>query len=173
MKDRGTIYLLLGQKGSGKSYIGTLFDREFNVKFLRVEDWAKEIKKDRHFENDEYLSEVFRVIENGVRKSLESHTEIVFESTGLTNQFDKMLSNLKRDYRVITIGIQAGHELCLSRVKRRDQAIHIDVSEAQVQHINQQVLARAIGTDFVIVNNDSNYDELKNKVFTIIRAAAS
>ncbi|EOZ98800.1 hypothetical protein A33Q_1454 [Indibacter alkaliphilus LW1] len=32
------IYLLIGQKGSGKSFIGTLMEKEFGIKFIRVED---------------------------------------------------------------------------------------------------------------------------------------
>ena len=39
-----TIYLLIGAKGSGKSFIGNLMEREFNIKFLRVEDWVKNVK---------------------------------------------------------------------------------------------------------------------------------
>ena len=33
-----TIYLLLGQKGSGKTFIGYLFEKHFQRKFIRVED---------------------------------------------------------------------------------------------------------------------------------------
>lgn len=34
------IYVLVGPKGSGKSFIGELFDRYFHIHFVRVEDWA-------------------------------------------------------------------------------------------------------------------------------------
>lgn len=42
---RKNIILLIGQKGSGKSFIGNIFEKEFGIKFIRVEDWAKHIKK--------------------------------------------------------------------------------------------------------------------------------
>lgn len=56
------IFLLLGPKGSGKSFIGTLFDKEFQIRFLRVEDWAKRIKRDRQVDDNEYLNDVFKNI---------------------------------------------------------------------------------------------------------------
>lgn len=41
-----TIYLLLGLKGSGKSYIGALIEEEYGVRFIRVEDWVLKIKRE-------------------------------------------------------------------------------------------------------------------------------
>ena len=43
---RKEILLLIGQKGSGKSFIGTIIEKNFGIKFVRVEDWAKQIMKD-------------------------------------------------------------------------------------------------------------------------------
>jgi len=155
-----TIYLLLGQKGSGKSFIGTIFDQEFGIRFLRVEDWAKQIKKGREIDDETYLSQVFEAIEAGVRDSLESADEIVFESTGLTQYFNRMLENLKKDFRVKTIFIEARSDICLSRVKSRDQSIHIDVSDEQVIMINEKVNERSFLTDYRIVNENKSRQDL-------------
>ena len=165
---KGIIYLLLGQKGSGKTYIGNLFDKEFKIKFLRVEDWAKKVKKDRQFDNTEYLNEVFNVIETGVRNSLKIYSEIVFESTGLTDQFDRMLANLMKDYKVVTIGVQTDSKLCVDRVRTRDQSIHINVSDDQLNEINHQVIKKGIKTNYVLQNNNSTYDKLINEVSKIL-----
>ena len=51
------IYLLLGQKGSGKSFIGAIMEKRFGITFIRVEDWAKQIKKDRAVDDEVYLKE--------------------------------------------------------------------------------------------------------------------
>ena len=147
------IIILIGPKGSGKSFIGTIFERNFQIKFLRVEDWAKVVKKDRIFNDEEYLKEVFRVIENGVRESLKQQNSIIFESTGLTIYFDTMLKNLKKDYSVTTIKINADKDLCLKRIQTRDQSIHINISDEQVNMINEKVLEKNILTDFEIDNN--------------------
>mgnify|MGYP001825899733 CR=1 FL=1 len=49
------IYLLIGPKGSGKSLIGTLFEKHFNIKFYRVENWVLEIKRDWDVIDEEYI----------------------------------------------------------------------------------------------------------------------
>src|SRR5437868_6515393 len=136
---RNTIYLLIGTKGSGKSFIGTLMEKEFGVKFIRVEDWAKAVKNNREVDDESYIREVFEVIEKGIRDSALQYPKLVFESTGITPYFDKMLKSLQRDFKVITIKVMADDSLCLHRVKTRDQSIHINVSDDQVIAINDRV----------------------------------
>ncbi|MFB2121463.1 AAA family ATPase [Parapedobacter sp. 2B3] len=158
------IYLLIGQKGSGKSFVGTLMEKEYGIKFIRVEDWAKKIKKDRDVNNETYLKQVFEEIENGIRDSLTDKDKIVFESTGLTEYFDIMLESLRRGFQVTTIGVYADSTTCLKRVKSRDQNIHINVSDDQVLMINNQVRERNFETDFLIINENTSEKELINEI---------
>ena len=162
------IYLLLGPKGSGKSFIGTLMDRHLGIRFIRVEDWAKQVKKDRTIDNDSYLREVFAAIEKGIREEFKKKTPIVFESTGLTDYFDQMFNNLNQDFHLITIKIIADEKLCLERVKSRDQSIHINVSDDQVNHINQLVKEKDIKSDFSLFNEDKSENELVEELRNII-----
>lgn len=46
MSDR-TIYLLIGPKGSGKTHIGTVLNTHFGMHFVRVENWAKAVRRER------------------------------------------------------------------------------------------------------------------------------
>ncbi|MFQ3576442.1 MAG: AAA family ATPase [Cytophagales bacterium] len=158
------IYLLIGQKGSGKSFIGTLMEKELGIKFIRVEDWAKKIKKNRNVDNEAYLKQVFEEIESGIRDSLTDKDKIVFESTGLTEYFDLMLESLRRDFQVTTIGVYADRTTCLERVKSRDQEIHINISDDQILMINEKVRERNFETDFSIINEDKSEKELINEI---------
>ena len=163
------IIVLIGPKGSGKSFIGTLFQKVFQIKFLRVEDWAKVVKKNRNINNENYLKEVFHVIEKGVRESLKQNDAIVFESTGLTVYFDDMLQSLKKDYSLNTIKIIAEKDLCLKRIKTRGQSIHINVSDKQVNMINDAVYKKNIETDFEIDNNNATKEELLEQISEIVK----
>ena len=167
-RNRKEIFLLIGQKGSGKSFIGTLMDKEFGINFIRVEDWAKKIKKDRDVDNEAYLKQVFEEIEKGIRESLVDKDKIVFESTGLSGYFDAMLEHLTQDFKVITIGVKEKRKTCLGRVKTRDQAIHINVSDDQVKTINEKVREKNFKTDFFIHNEDKTKDELTDELKVIV-----
>ena len=164
-----TIYLLIGPKGSGKSFIGTLINKYFRIKFIRVEDWVKIVKGNREIDDEAYIKEVFQVVEKGVRQELLNHDSIVFESTGLSDYFDKMHSSLLADFKVKSIRIIAQDNLCLKRVRTRDQSIHIDVSDDQVKKINKQVKEKGILTDYSISNNDKTDLELIDELWKIIK----
>ncbi len=166
--NRKVIYLLIGQKGSGKSYIGSILDREFGIRFIRVEDWAKKIKKNRAIDNEAYLKQVFGEIEKGIRDSLTETDKIVFESTGLTEYFDQMIQRLSRYFQVATIGVYADSKTCLERVKSRNQKIHFNISDDQVLMINEKVRERNFETDFSIVNEDKSEKELINEIGKLI-----
>lgn len=166
---RKDIFLLIGQKGSGKSFVGTIFEEEFGIRFIRVEKWAKQIKNDREIDNETYLKQVFQEIEKGIRDNLNETDRLVFESTGLTKYFDQMLQSLKRDFQVTTIGVHAESTTCLIRVKSRDQSIHVNISDDQVLMINERVRESNIKTDFTIDNESKSRKELINEISTIIR----
>lgn len=165
-----TIFLLIGQKGSGKSFIGNLFHQHFNIPFIRVEDWAKNVISDRKPDDERYIREVFLAIEKGIRKEIKKKQNLVFESLGLSTPFENMLSNLKNDFKVITIKISTDSQICLERVRLRDQSIHVNVSDNQVKEINKQFLTKNVNTDFIIENNSKSNFEIINEIETILNS---
>jgi len=167
-KDMKSILLLIGQKGSGKSYIGEYLEKEFGIKFIRVEDWAKSIKKGRSVNNEEYLNEVFFKIKNGIREKISKCELLSFESLGLTKQFDQMLQDLKKEYNLVTVKINCDFNRCIERIKFRDQSIHIEFSEEQLKKINSAFLEKGIKTDFEVNNNDNDINKLRKDLEKII-----
>jgi len=163
------IYILLGPKGSGKSFIGSLLEQERKIKFLRVEDIALQMRKGRKYDHPDYLIEVFKAIETHVRYNLESTDELIFESTGLTDQFDAMLIRLQQDFKVILIEVRANLSLCLERIKMRNQSIHIAVSDEHIHTINSAVLAKKFPLQGIL-DNDNAHEDMLLKTFDQIRA---
>ncbi len=161
MKNK-TIFLLIGPKGGGKSFIGSLIEERFGIEFIRVESWAQNIQKGRAIDNASYIRDVFETIESGIRSQLGNTDQVVFESTGLTDYFDQMIENLQLEFKIVTILVEADKELCLTRVKERDQSIHVNVSDAQVNHINKLVNEKRskLKYDHIIANNNSGVDHL-------------
>jgi len=163
-----TIYLLVGPKGSGKSYIGKLMEQLYHINFIRVEDKVRSIRHGRSIDDESYLREAFEVIEQNIREALAAHDRIVFESTGLTEYFDKMLVNLSTDNVIVTIRVDASDDVCLKRIQTRDQQIHINVSDDEVILINKRVREKAISTSFTIFNENLTREELREKLDAII-----
>ena len=162
-----SIYILIGLKGSGKSFIGSLTQDHFRIEFLRVESWVKELRNGRDVFDGHYLDEVFNVIESGVRQALKYSNSIVFESLGLTSQFDSMLNRLKKDFRVVLIQVKANETTCLERVKKRDHSIHINVSDDEVEKINQMASQVGLDYDYTIDNNAKTKEQLVNELTNI------
>jgi len=162
------VYLLIGAKGSGKTFIGTLFKTHFNIDFIRVEDWMLDLKQGREIRDEEYIRDAFFTIDKGIRKALETMDSIVFESTGLTVYFDKFQSGLRADFDVTTIKIIADLNVCLKRVQTRDQSIHINVSDTDVKKVNALVSLKNLKTDFEIYNENKSTEKLITEIAEII-----
>lgn len=160
------IYILIGQKGSGKSLAGKIIQDKFGLKFVRVEEIAGRVKKGRAVDDESYHKDVFIQIETHLRKVLEDESSVVFESTGLGVYFDNMLKSFNRDFKVITIRINAEPELCLQRIKSRDQSLHINVSDEDVIRINEMVRLKSLTCDYTLSNN-GNREELINSLKNI------
>ena len=168
MNNHKIIYLLIGAKGSGKSFIGGLFEQYFHIHFVRVEDWAKKVKKGRKTDDENYVKEFFKVTENGIRSIMNEKDAVVFESTGLSLHFDAMLAHLRSTFRIIPIRIRTDPELCITRFHSRDADIHIDVSENEVRKINKAVEIKNFTCDYEIENSSASREDLVEKIQAIL-----
>jgi len=167
-KRKKHIYLLIGPIGSGKSFIGSIIHTYFNIPYIRVEDLILEMPKERILEDPEYISDVFRTIEQKIRQSLIELDQLVFQSTGLTDDFDRMFISLQSDYQVTTIKINCDPETCLERVHSRDPSNHFSFSDEIVEQINKAVIQKDFPPDYSIENIGKSSDKLKEEIRVIL-----
>ena len=97
-------------------------ESQFGIKFIQTEDIAKNLIDNRKYDDESYLKEVFEAIEKEIRNAINTNSEIVVESTGLSSYFDQMLSSISNDYKVIKIKIEAKLKLQYQRVAMRSPA---------------------------------------------------
>ena len=153
-----TVYILIGLKGSGKTYIGNLLSERLSIPFLRVENIFLKIETVNPLTDQNYISSGFRNVENEIRSLLLNIDQLTIESTGIAVQFETMVSNLKKDFIVKLIKISTDPELCYRRVKNRDQSDHISISDDQLLEINK--LAAKVSLDYdLIIHNNNQMDE--------------
>jgi len=162
-----TVYVLIGLKGSGKTYTGKLLSERLAIPFLRVEDIFLKLKAINPPEDQNYVSRGYENVESEIRSLLTGFDELTIESTGIAFQFRKMITNLKEDFDVKLIKIDTDPELCIKRVKSRKRSGHIPVSDEMLTEINK--LSESISYDFdlILKNNNITYDEL---IFEFIKA---
>lgn len=160
------IIVLIGLKGSGKTYIGTLMQEELGIKFFRVENIWLSLTTERL--TNEYIIEGFGIVEKELDRLLIDNDWITIESTGTTNYFSKFLDKIKPRYDVKLIKIQTNAELCLKRVKSRDSSIHVPVSDDIVDKINRDALKVDLQYDLIVDNERSKNKEIIESIQKII-----
>ncbi len=148
-----TVYILIGLKGSGKTYIGNLLSETLSIPFLRVENIFLKTKTENPLKDQNYISAGFKNVESEIRSLLLNIDQLTIESTGIGTQFESMVSNLKKDFIVKLIKVSSDPELCYKRVKNRDQSDHISVSDDQLFEINKLAGKVSLNFDQIIYNN--------------------
>ncbi len=131
-----TVYLLVGAKGSGKTYIGNLAETELGLNFIRVEQRALDHLEylplsDRHLARDGYELEL-----EWIKDALTRCDEVVSEATGSSNYLQWFLRQLAGEFELKLIRIVCPLKECSDRVKTRNKLHHYDVSDEKLEAIN-------------------------------------
>lgn len=138
-KQNKTLFLLIGPKGSGKTHIGDVVGQNTDIHFLRVEPIWLTVQPGE----DGWLK-----VEQSIDDSFAKHDQVMVESLGAGDGFKKFHASLSEKYQIKMIHVVAELSTCLQRVKSRDNAEHIAVSDDQVEAYNR--IAAAIKYDWAI-----------------------
>jgi shikimate kinase len=144
ISDRKVLFMLIGLKGSGKTHIGTLVDRHTDIAFLRVESvWLTVHPGD----------DGCKKVEAAIDAMFLVHPKVMVESLGAGDGFRGLYSSLSKKYPIKMIRVYADLATCLKRVKNRNSADHIAVSDDQVIEYNKIAAAVVFDWDLEINNN--------------------
>lgn len=120
--------MLVGPKGSGKTYIGSLIGKMTDIVFLKVEPVWLKCKPN---ENG------WKKVEDEIDRSFESCNSLMVESLGAGAEFQKFFLSLKAKYDVRMVRVYADPDACLNRVRTRCNSDHIAVSDDKVEKYNR------------------------------------
>ena len=145
MSARKTLFMLIGPKGSGKTHMGTLINRQTDIAFLRVESiWLGLQPGEDGWEK----------VEAAIEAMFQTHDKVIVESLGIGEGFVKFHASLLKKYSVKRIRVYAGLETCFARVKSRNSAEHIPVSDHRVAELNALASGVTFDWDLEINNED-------------------
>jgi len=141
---------LIGPKGSGKTYVGSKIEHLTGIKFLRVEPiWLQLAEGEDGWARVELeIDELFF-----------QHDKVIIESLGAGDGFNQMYACLKEKYDVKLIKVETDLDECLRRVRSRDSADHIPVSDEKVREYNRIASNVDHPWDAVIDNNGPATDK--------------
>ncbi len=160
------VIILIGLKGSGKTYIGSLMQKQLGIRFFRVEDIWLSLKSERF--SKEYISEGMNLVEYEIDTFLTKNDRIIIESTGIIDYFKSFLDKLKSKYDIKLVKIRTSPETCIKRVKSRDLSIHIPVSDDILDRINQEALKVEMKYDLIIDNEKTSDTDILDGIKKII-----
>ena len=164
MSNQKKLFMLIGPKGSGKTHIGTVVNRHTDIVFLRVEPiWLS-------LEPDE---DGWQKVEAAIDELFQKQEKVMIESLGIGEGFGKFRASLAEKYSIKMIRVYADLETCFTRVKTRNNAEHIPVSDDRVTEFNKIASAVTYHWDLEINNNEPISDEELMEAIQSINGAAN
>ncbi len=149
-----TIYLLIGPKGSGKSHIGELISKKHKFLFINVEPFFITAKNGRDDLDEKYFEDAWELVKNEIQEKSKENENIILESLGTFTPFKEFLADLKNTYDVKLINISASKELCKQRIKGRDAASHLHMSDELIDELYALSVKETYDYDFCIQNEN-------------------
>ena len=153
------IYVLVGPKGSGKSYIGSLLKREFGIEFLSIEEIFVKLQG-KGVSTLDVQERGYKIVEECVFGILAKGHSVSFEITVFMPASRNLLNRLELQAQLEIIQVYAPLELCLERIKNRDETKHIEISEQKIAEINRLSVNQHLASKFRIDTSKMNDEEI-------------
>jgi shikimate kinase len=158
MSNQKILYMLIGPKGAGKTYIGKLINQHTDIAFLQVElIWLGLQSGEDGWEK----------VETAIDTMFQTHSKVMIESLGAGEGFLRLYSALAKKYSIKMIRVYANPETCLTRVKSRSSVDHIVVSDVKVIEYNIAAATVVYDWDLEI---DNNHPASDNDILTAIQS---
>ncbi len=139
-----TLFMLIGPKGAGKTYIGTVVGEHTDISFLRVEPIWLSLQPGE----DGWMK-----VEAAIDRMFEIHDQVMIESLGAGEGFRGFYAALAEKHSIKMIRVVADLDTCLDRVKNRSRVDQIAVSMDQVAEYNRVAANVHYDWDLKINNN--------------------
>ena len=161
------LYLLIGPKGAGKSYISRLMEREFGIYFFRIEDIWLRLEKRKLKKSEKVRVGRVEIIKN-LDRLFRKNKAIIIESTGTSENFYQFVTSLKARYKVVLIKVSADPKICMERIRKRDYFSHVPYEHKELVRINKLASRIEFDYDYLLDNNDMSNEALITSLQNLI-----
>ena len=154
-----SVYVLLGPKGSGKSYIGRLLESKLGIKFLPIEEIFINLQH-KGISTPDVQERGYELVKQKASEILAAGHDVSFEITVLTSASKNLLNQIGLQSHIEFIQVYAPPELCLQRIRTRDSASHIEISEEKIAEINRLSVNQQVSAKLQIDTSKMSDDKI-------------
>ncbi len=123
-----TLYLLIGPKGAGKTYIGGVIAQHTDVHFIAVEPIWLSLQPG---------ADGWQTVRAAIDAAFANHQRVMIESLGAGAEFAQFLAGLEQQYTVKFVRVVADFDECLERVRQRDSSNQLLIPIERVAEYNR------------------------------------
>lgn len=147
------LVVLVGPKGSGKSYIGRTLEARLGVHFFHVEPlWLEYYARCKAAGRQPVIAEGIATVHPVLANALDKHAHVCVETTGASSEILEALLSLRPRQDIIVARVAAPLELCLDRIKSRDQTHQIPMDMDTVREVHELSESQSLSSDLTLDN---------------------
>jgi shikimate kinase len=158
---RRMLILLVGPKGSGKSHVGRILERELGVHFFHVEPlWMRYREACLEADREATVAEGIAAVHPQLRAAVREHPHVCVETTGASPDILTDLMSLAPRADTLIVRMTSPLSVCLERIARRDPTHQIPVDLATCREIYELSTALELDADLVFDNLDLRDEQI-------------
>jgi shikimate kinase len=155
------LIILIGPKGSGKSYIGRILESSLGVYFLHVEPlWMAYCSECKQLGRQPVIAEGIRRVHPVLKSALRKHKNLCVETTGASSEILDDLLSLGRNAGILLVRVEASLQTCLRRIATRDQTHQIFMDRDLVEEVYRLSTSLQMPFDLFIQNERTAEHEI-------------
>ncbi len=147
------IYLLIGPKGSGKTYLGQTLERLLGIHFIAVEHRLIKHLQSVSIKNDNLPNDGYDLEAEWIEEAFRNYDEVISEATGSSKYLPAFLNKLDERYQLRLVRVVCPLDICLARIRTRGSSGQFVVGEDKINSIN--IATRDVKLDWCLEIDNS------------------
>jgi hypothetical protein len=153
MEYNKNIIILVGPKGSGKTYIGNLVQDVYGIQYINAEKLLLEYLEKNPLIKLPLPRHGFDIEIDEIAKFFKDRFCLIYDMTGTSEYFTSVINELKTLYRVHLIKVSCPLFCCDERIKKRSVTNHFAMDMKSINDINKRAIAVKCDWDLEIIND--------------------
>lgn len=155
------LVLLVGPKGSGKSHIGRVLERELGAHFIHVEPlWMAYYAECRRAGREPGIPAGITEVHPQIADALRARDLVCVETTGASREILDGLLSLAPPSERLAVRIWAPLEVCLERIAARDPSVQIPMDPEMIRKVHALGETADVPSAFTVTNTELTDDEI-------------